>query len=143
MPERVYWIGTQGPYYYDDADEQVTVDEANEDNDPDPTLVTAFRTEGQLRVGTAPTEPTHVLRKDEFDSFALQVAVGTSIENPDLSSYGPPTTFLIVSGEKAGQPAVTLYVYSTVPASPIPPFICTSSSTGFWIAVAGMYNANA
>lgn len=135
-----YWIGTSGPFYLY-PQEQVASGEENEDNSVDTTPVTALRTSGQLTVGTAPSLPAHVVRYEELSIFASEVAVD-DVTAPDLSAYGPPTKLLIVSGNLSGRPAVTLYVFSTVPTAEVSPFILTGTG-GYWVAVAGLYNANA
>lgn len=55
MAEQQVWLGSVGPFLYDDA------------------AFFAVRTSGQLRVDTAPTLGTHVLRRDDLATSAWPV----------------------------------------------------------------------
>lgn len=53
MARKKYWIGSRGPFYYDDATRGV-----------------ALETDGQLKIDTAPTDAGHVVRKSDLSSYA-------------------------------------------------------------------------
>ncbi len=53
-----YWMGSHGPFFYDDADTY-----------PDAEPVVALRTEGRLRVDEAPVDPNHAVRLGDVSSL--------------------------------------------------------------------------
>ncbi len=62
---KYYFIGNSGPYYYD-PDEAVTAEDADADENLPAIPAQAamgFNTDGKARVGSAPTEDDHVLRR--------------------------------------------------------------------------------
>ena len=72
MADQYYWIGTTGPFKYDDAtpvnDVNLVYDGANAP-DASPIITT-----GQLQISTAPTLGTHVLREEDIGGIVGDVS---------------------------------------------------------------------
>lgn len=126
------WIGPRGPYQYQDSDTYA------EDGE----VVEGLRVDDQIRVGAAPTEDYHVVRKQDLDAKLTTLRVNVaSIANPaaELAS---------LSGEEVGDLLLayqdevsTLYAWSDEALTAGVPQIVAGDG-GFWVAVAGRYAKN-
>lgn len=72
MALQKFYIGTHGPYYYDDTD-----DISDVDGDFPGETREALSTTGQFYVETTPTEDTHVLRKIDLNDYVSGPASAT------------------------------------------------------------------
>lgn len=61
MAEQKTWVGSVGPFIYDDTD-QYNTETDNPDSPEDLELLQGIRTTGQILVESAGTDPNHVLR---------------------------------------------------------------------------------
>src|SRR3990167_3636994 len=71
------WYDSRGPFRYDDAS-AYQGDPAKREYDP--TLRTAIRTEGQIRVETAPTDADHVVRQGDIVTTGLKLLGNTTLD---------------------------------------------------------------
>lgn len=135
MAEKKFYIGTHGPYFYDDAD---AID------DPDGDFAgldrTAFATQGQLYVATSPTEDQHVLRKIDIGGLELAALSVTDIDAPtELASLsGSASTMLLAYQTQAGANLWTLYSWDSDGVADSPWVVAGSS--GYWVAIGGRYS---
>lgn len=89
MATKTVYFGSLGPFSYDDA------------------TFFAVNTTGQMKVDTAPTDPTHVLRKSDTDTFTKQSHIthltdGTGgTANDTLTALGGITILTDSSGGTA------------------------------------------
>src|SRR5262245_41066712 len=65
MTQRRVWLGSTGPFLYDD-----TVYYIDPDYGQSPYTQVGINTDGQLLVGGTPTDPYHVARKIDLDNIA-------------------------------------------------------------------------
>ena len=63
MTERKYYVGSHGPFYYDDEDD---IDDP--DGDFSGEQRAGFVTDGPVRVGSVPVEAEDVMRLTDFES---------------------------------------------------------------------------
>lgn len=143
MTERQFWIGSSGPFYYDDAEQQVPVAEATEDSLADSTLKHALRTEGQVLVGTAPSLATHVLRLEDLDGEFQQIACNTLLDPIELNSLSADVVggLLIAYTTSSNINEYTLYAWDSASAvAENPPYTVDGAGGGKWVAIGGKYS---
>ena len=88
MADRKYYVGSHGPYYYDDAD---PID------DPDGDFLGETRhglsVQGQILVETGPTQPEHAIRQGDMPGGGGGVSGGpftilTAIQVGGIGAHG-------------------------------------------------------
>jgi len=99
MATRYYWIGSTGPFKYDDAS-QVNDSGLVYDGVAAPDQASVITT-GQLNVAEAPTSPTHVLREDDIGSVVGDVS------GPASSTDGAVVLFDGTSGKLLKDSGIT------------------------------------
>jgi Chaperone of endosialidase len=72
MAQRKVWLGSTGPFLYDDE-----IFYIDPDYGPSTELQKAILTDGQITVGLPPTQSTHVVRKYELDTLTSTLGLGT------------------------------------------------------------------
>jgi hypothetical protein len=143
MTLRSLFIGSSGPFYYEDtvgySDEEFEIADPPEtvlDGDP----VEALRTDGQLRVAKPPGHPEHVTRLGDLLAVVMVLQV-TDIDNPtELNSVsGDHQESIIIAYQPGtGADSHTIYCWDTnYVGSPDGKYVVAGSSGGWWVAVAG------
>ena len=128
MAIRRYWIGSTGPFLYEDTGRY------GFDNE----LFRAFRTDGQMVVDAEPAVDHNVLRLSDIDGVINIVAVD-DIDDPstELASYTALRTGALLVVYEAGSPTneYALYAYDST-ATANPPTVC-AGSVGYWVCIVG------
>ena len=128
MAIRRYWIGSTGPFLYEDTRRY------GFDNE----LFRAFRTDGQMVVDAEPAVDHNVLRLSDIDGVINIVAVD-DIDDPstELASYTALRTGALLVVYEAGSPTneYALYAYDST-ATANPPTVC-AGSVGYWVCIVG------
>jgi len=130
MPLIPYYIGTQGPYYFDtdkDMPRQKGVPQV------------AFRTPGPIIVENTPTESTHVARLADV-SDAIKAVEVVDINDPvELTLETRTENGALIIAYQDGDPNIyTLYVWDAfLTGGTSPQIIYIPSSNGGWIGIAG------
>jgi hypothetical protein len=138
MAERKFYIGSVGPYLYDDTDLI---------NDPDGdfpgegmhTLVTNH----QMIVNESPSQNEHLMRLGDSNERLLAPMAVVNIADPSIelgAVGGTVGTMILIYQIDGGMDERTLYEWETanVSGADIPYVI--AGLTGFWIATAGRYS---
>jgi len=140
MAVRKMFLGSLGPFYYDDTDLP---------NDPDGDFggqtQSAVLSNGQIVIQQAPVQSEEVARKQEIDIVTLPAIAVTDLDDPsaELASIsGLQIGVLLVAYESIANAAdpFTLYCWDANIDSANTPYIVTGADSGFWVAVAGKYN---
>lgn len=128
MAIRRYWIGSTGPFLYEDTGRYGF----------DNKLFRAFRTDGQMVVDAEPAVDHNVLRLSDIDGVINIVAVD-DIDDPstELASYTALRTGALLVVYEAGSPTneYALYAYDST-ATANPPTVC-AGSVGYWVCIVG------
>lgn len=128
MAIRRYWIGSTGPFLYEDTGTYGY----------DGELFRAFRTDGQMVVDAEPAVDHNVLRLSDIDGVINIVAVD-DIDDPstELASYTALRTGALLVVYEAGSPTneYALYAYDST-ATANPPTVC-AGSVGYWVCIVG------
>lgn len=128
MAIRRYWIGSTGPFLYEDTGTYGY----------DGGLFRAFRTDGQMVVDAEPAVDHNVLRLSDIDGVINIVAVD-DIDDPstELASYTALRTGALLVVYEAGSPTneYALYAYDST-ATANPPTVC-AGSVGYWVCIVG------
>lgn len=128
MAIRRYWIGSTGPFLYEDTGTYGY----------DGKLFRAFRTDGQMVVDAEPAVDHNVLRLSDIDGVINIVAVD-DIDDPstELASYTALRTGALLVVYEAGSPTneYALYAYDST-ATANPPTVC-AGSVGYWVCIVG------
>lgn len=128
------WVGQKGPTIYDTND-------AYEDG----VSIEGFRTEGQIRLETAPTSDYHALRLGDLDTKIHRAVSVASLADPSTELNALSGNF-VGEGLLAYQVAATanlytLYVWDTADSgSESVPYTVDGASSGLWVAIGGQYN---
>lgn len=139
MARKKLYIGSLGPYLYDNAKaiDDPDGDFAGRDNE-------ALVTDGQLIVEEAPTEDYHVVRIDDLGAMILPPIAVADIANPvELNSIAGTvgTLILVYKVNAAATDESTLYAYDPSGPAVSVPYVVDASGAGAerWIAIAGRY----
>lgn len=127
MATKRYWVGSTGPFLYDDAHFYA-----------DSVLLRAFRTEGQIEIDEEPTEDTHGVRLIDVDSIVGIVNVA-DIDDPssELSTKGAVRNGALLVVYESGTPnEYALYAFDTTAGGTDVPTICEGDG-GYWICIVG------
>jgi hypothetical protein len=93
MADQYYWVGTVGPFKYDDA---VAVNDVNLVYDglaaPDASPIVST---GQIQIATAPTVGTHVLREDDIGGIVGNVVGPAASTDNEVVRFDGATGKLI------------------------------------------------
>lgn len=144
------WVGPYGQQPYYDAEAHVPVDAQDGDIAghtpyyvPDADAMRGIRSEGAIRVDTAPATSSEVLRLGDLlgSGSPIRPLAVVDIDNPtELNSEAGGTVgFCIVAYQvsAAGNPA-TVYMYDSAHSGGASaPWVMAASGGGFWIAVFG------
>jgi hypothetical protein len=133
MAQRKVWLGSTGPFLYDDE-----IFYIDPDYGPSAELQKAILTDGQITVGLPPTQSTHVVRKYELDTFAASLGLGTM-------AYQNHSAVNITGGSIVGLSALSAncvsyaYAFSVITDFDSPAFYTTRNAGGgrFGINCAG------
>lgn len=132
MAIKKYYIGSTGPFYYDDSD-LLPNDAVN--------LQLALRTDGQCLIEEAPSAGENALRLEDISVFIVQEITVADIDNPtELRSQqkGSKSSLAIVT--EAGNPdKKCLYVYDSncTASEDLPYLVKITAANEAWIAIAG------
>ena len=83
MTERKYYVGSHGPFYYDDEDD---IDDP--DGDFSGEQRAGFVTDGPVRVGSVPVEAEDVMRLTDFESTYVASDILTKLKTVDGAGSG-------------------------------------------------------
>jgi len=139
LAKQKYYLGSQGPFTYEDTDLLV---------DPDIGTVAreAIVTQGQMRVLGTPVSPYHVARKQEVDAVSMPSVAVLNINDPSpelLLKSGLQIGILLIAYQSVlgTVDPFTLYCWDDNIASNDSPYVVNGAGGGHWIAVGGKYNA--
>ena len=139
MTKQKYFMGSQGPFTYDDTDLL---------NDPDIGTVAkeALITQGQIRVLGSPISPYHVARKLDVDAVSMPAVSVPNINNPSpelLLKSGLQIGILLIAYQSVlgTVDPFTLYCWDDNIISNDSPYVVNGAGGGHWVAVGGKYNA--
>jgi len=134
MAQKMYYVGSHGPFYYDDSDVY---------NDAHPLINhQGIYTEGKMRADGAPTNDEDVVRLEDVNSRLISPIPVVDIDDPsaELVLYGGDAGSVIVCYEvEADANQITVYEWDSACAAGINIPYVVAGSSGFWIAVAGKY----
>lgn len=138
MAQKKFYIGSVGPFYYEDT-------QLSQDPDFPNRPLSALLTDGQLQITTPPTAADEIARKQEVDMVFIPAIAVSDIDNPAAE-------LAIKSGLDIGVLAVvyksttdvvdefTIYCWDTsVISGTNVPYVLPGSG-GWWVAVGGKYN---
>lgn len=83
MAEQKFYIGSHGPYFYDDADD---IDDIDGDFSGD--TRESLSTTGQIKVETTPTLSNHLMRKSDVETLFSAAEILTKLLTVDGSGSG-------------------------------------------------------
>lgn len=134
MTQKSYYIGSHGPFYYDDASSYGGGPESGEDHIG---LLAA-----RARVTEAPTLSDDAFRLFDANQRILRPIEVADIDNPtELTSYDGEDESTVVMAYEISLDVnrVTFYAYDkNVPSGANSPYIVAAATAGtYWIAVAG------
>ena len=138
MAEKKIYLGSVGPFLYDDADLI-----ADYDGDFDGEYRKGLTTNGQLFVDEVPSEDNNIVRLTDLTGRVLTPVAVTDIDDPStelnaLSGIAGSLVLVYEVGDDENE--LTLYVWdNAVGTGENVPYVVAGSS-GFWIAIAGKYN---
>lgn len=130
MAVRKVWIGSLGPFLFDDT---------QTDNEGNPLV--GIRVEGSVRVTDAPSDPNDVMRKADSPSGVMFGVAVSNIDDPspelaslNLASDG---ALLVVYQSGSGVDEFTLYAWDDTGSANVPYVV--PGDGGYWVAVGGKY----
>ena len=132
MAEREFYIGTSGPYFYDDTD-------------TDANLRYAINTDGQLNITGAPAADAEAVRLQDLNGRVFTATEVADIDDPSaellLIGTGIDEGSTVMCYEaKLNQPNEwTMYVKDVDANTNNPPYVVPGAE-GYWVAVAGKYD---
>lgn len=131
MAEKVIYIGSTGPFLFDDAEDMP--------RQPGVSQI-AVRTDSQMIVTEAPVEDDNILRLQDLRAAIWYIQVA-DIDNPtEIAAVEGAHVCSLLMAYEAGDPAkFTLYSWDPTVTSDNSPFVVVSGS-GAWIAIAGENN---
>lgn len=134
MAEKQIWIGSVGPFLYDDTDVY-----------PDDPLLNlkGVRVDGPIKVDTPPAADEEVMRKVDTDARMFVPISVSDIDNPtELGSYGGDAGASMICYEvEAAANQITLYEWDNANSAGADSPYVVAGSSGYWVAVAGKYTA--
>jgi len=134
MAEKEVWIGSTGPFIFDDTE---TYEE-----DGSGETYRGIRT-NKIYLDDTPTEDGEVIRLEDLNRVLLTPLEVTDIDDPstELNAIeGSLSTMLLVYEVEATADVFTIYVWDdTNSAGEDVPYV-VDGSTGYWIAIGGKYN---
>jgi hypothetical protein len=139
MAERKFYIGSVGPYLYDDTDLI---------NDPDGdfpgegmyTLVTNH----QMIVNESPSQDGHLMRLGDSNERILAPLSVVDIDDPSTelgAISGTAGVIIIVYQVDAATDEATLYEWEAANSGGVDIPYVVAGATGFWVAVTGKYGS--
>jgi len=140
MAIREFYIGTSGPFEYDDAD---TI--SNPTSGLHGESYQALLSEGQMKILTAPVDNEEVIRLNELDGRIFASTEVANIDDPsaELNTLSSVVGSILWVYETivGGPDEWTQYVYDDAIGAENPPYTVDGSIAGEgWVAVGGKYS---
>jgi len=142
MAEKKIYIGSVGPYLYDDAN---LIED--EDGDFPGKSYKAITSNGQMHLTQAPIDGEEIVRLEDLEFRLLPPASVANIDNPsELNTASGSLGALIIAYEINGATAqneYTIYAYDASGPAVNSPYIVDAAGTGDerWVAIGGKYTA--
>jgi len=135
MARKKIYIGSVGPYLFDDED---LINDQDGDFAGD--LRHAMTTNKQIIITEEPTDENHLLRLGDADNRILAPMEVVDINDPSAElagKVGIPGTLILVYQINATRDEATLYAWETANSDGVDIPYVVAGSSGFWIATAG------
>lgn len=139
MAIKKVYIGSVGPYQYDDAD---PIDDV--DGDFPGENQRAVTTNAQMLISTAPSVGEEVVRLVDLTGVLLTPVAVANIDNPgaELGTVDSTAGTMILAYEvEANADQFTIYAWDNACGAGVDSPYVEAGLTGFWVAVAGKYTA--
>ncbi len=140
MTEKKIYIGSVGPFIFDDTD---LIDD--EDGDFAGDTMKSIVTNHQMQITDPPADDEHIVRLEDMDGRIFSATSVADIDDPstELGALASVNGSILMCYEvSANENEWTMYLFDSAVGTGVNIPYAVAGSSGFWVAVAGKYVFN-